>query len=1287
MSIIKKSSFPLHLDVFKVFTNDTDPDSKYFKITQLNDTLTGGKNAFLIQGTTYLRGGSYIFVEVKDSTGQVIYSEPAGGSPSNYYEGVTKPVSIHVYEDTLFGPATITVVGELNEWDDDGITRPIPDQWKGKINVKWQKTLNVNPFLVNTTPIRLYRRPKIEITEDLLGIYTRTNTQVAYSGYFRGVAIFPPANTEYPYNGPIRYEVVSINPTSASFISNTPTLPVSAPAVPFRKESVGLPLTIQNDFNTNIVYDVNGLPISTSHWQPIITSLIDPYRAIVDIPFFTLRNGNDRSKIQNIALGAWQTTYESSTVDANPTLSSSYASIDIKDLETFSGDIYRLKVFAKSRNDLQGFSLLDDIVLEENELLQTEFFEGEINKKTGDFTSANVITNYWEINNTSNGTGNASLSQTDNLINCVLLTGSNPISSGEKIFSFTNTGSINFDRGVEYILSFNSVFTQSPFTEFGLLEIYVTGSAFNDDNITTGLGLGKKIATLSASTFRRFEKQSINFKSDNTGDGKLSFWITNGDWELSDISLKAASQTAFNPSELSLLVKPNVQIPSESFDFRFEMFDINYTYVPITLEKTLRFGGGNDIIPSINLEFYNSGSNPPPSNPPIQIGPTNVSGLTYNAIFTVSPTAISASPEGINITASLNIVDPPLTFDSSSSTAYDRDGVVIQISDVEPGYSYPGFLTNMQQNESGYDRVFSTLTYANFQSKLTTPGRQVGRIDYNVFKTTNPTLATNTFRIGANYENYIGCTTPVIQSVTTMVSSSGPPVPQTTLKFTIQTDQVHNTTDTDIKLQYRYYDSSTNTTSSWFALFYTGSVSFPSTGRETWVSGTLFNPSGQFTVNQVSETTLGFNDQGVISVGTPSYNYGIDETNSETIQWYEFRIKKRCFGDTGNELDWTSPYRMVRTPQINFRTGSFGTTNITSYTAPGYAYLGPVADWSIFNQNNYKLWVDAQNLPVSNGWLTASVAPMGNFEICQYQLIGPSCGLVSDRTFIPYSGSGANLIGYGLPFAVVNGTDFYLNSINVRLKAGLNQGTYSEILTLQAPDGLGGNLNYQLPIQSTVGPPGMTLRIRWYLPNNASPSYNSMTSGSVRVTVGATTYSSSYQYTSAKSSELVGAPYEEVSFGGLQINTPISYEIRRVGNVALDPVFYACIKRPTTSTQFSIGPYGNRCWGNSTTATGTFAGATVAGQEMIVSVIMGYPPSNGSYETLTPTPFGVYGTCLCSTVTQCTPSITDLNLPYFLPCSPDEDYASFTPGGNYGCECEDCTTAPVTFGPNSKVAC
>ena len=63
MAIIKKYSPYQNLGSYKVFIEDGDPDSLYFNVTELEQTLTGGKNSFLFEGSTYLKKGSKIYVE------------------------------------------------------------------------------------------------------------------------------------------------------------------------------------------------------------------------------------------------------------------------------------------------------------------------------------------------------------------------------------------------------------------------------------------------------------------------------------------------------------------------------------------------------------------------------------------------------------------------------------------------------------------------------------------------------------------------------------------------------------------------------------------------------------------------------------------------------------------------------------------------------------------------------------------------------------------------------------------------------------------------------------------------------------------------------------------------------------------------------------------------------------------------------------------------------------------------------------------------------------------------
>jgi len=107
MAILKKTLFPENLERYNIFLEDTDPNSRYFGITELPGTFSGGKNSFLIQGSAELVADTLIKIEIKDSQGNIIYHEPGEGIPE-YYEGTSKVVAVYIYPDTSFGPCTIT---------------------------------------------------------------------------------------------------------------------------------------------------------------------------------------------------------------------------------------------------------------------------------------------------------------------------------------------------------------------------------------------------------------------------------------------------------------------------------------------------------------------------------------------------------------------------------------------------------------------------------------------------------------------------------------------------------------------------------------------------------------------------------------------------------------------------------------------------------------------------------------------------------------------------------------------------------------------------------------------------------------------------------------------------------------------------------------------------------------------------------------------------------------------------------------------------------------------------
>jgi hypothetical protein len=438
MAITKKTLFADNLDKYNTFVTDTDPLSKYFKLTELPDTFTGGKNAFLIQGSEYLVADSLIKIELKDAKGDIIYHEPGegiisasvGGEPiiTEYYEGVSKLVSVYIYPDTAYGPCTLTILGELSSYDNNGVNTLIPANWEGSYNVKWQKEINVVPSLANTTKIRFYKRPTAKITEILSPIYK-----------------------------------------------------------------------IEND-----------LKVASAVTQ-------------------------------------------------------SFANIKLSNLETFAGDVKRIKVFRTSVGDISDYDMIQDILVESKELLTSFGLSGSVVGNTGIFTSE-VLKNQW-----NSGSLNATLNST-RVEAGVRLTGSG---------LFTYTQSLDLKSTNTYELNLDAFYSSSTSSNLGIY--LVSGS--------TSSNIGTLIGTQPT---KNLLDTNIPFKIDRDyPTASLYFSQSQGEWHVGNVSLKLSEDTAFSPDEVSFITTMPTVLGNETFNFKFEFYDVNNNYVPVAVTQSALFNGGN----------------------------------------------------------------------------------------------------------------------------------------------------------------------------------------------------------------------------------------------------------------------------------------------------------------------------------------------------------------------------------------------------------------------------------------------------------------------------------------------------------------------------------------------------------------------------------------------------------------------------------------------------------------------------------------------------------------------
>jgi len=665
MALLKKTLFDEKLETYNVLVEDTAPFSNYFKITELPDVFTGGKNAFLIQGSPELVADSLIKIQIKDSQGNIIYHEPGEGIPE-YYEGTSKVVAVYIYPDTSFGPCTITILGELKEYyTNNGALTPVPLNWEGTYNVRWQTQVNVNPLLQNTTKIRFYRRPKVNIQETILPIYNRTVNRVTISGSVDGVAVNPIAGSNFKtFKGDTLYELrISGSNFSSSMEGETITI---------------------NDLNQS--------------YSTTIKDVITSNRAYATIPYYETSSINTIQSVTEFNSASFELTYNESVTLTNSSVSSSFAKIKLTDLEAFSGDVNRLKIYASRKADIGNYTLLEDIQLESNELLETDSYSGSIAVRTGQFSSTRLLNDFWFYKTYGTLTENPIVVDNTILASSVKLEDAgvlNTTNHNQKFFGYKLP--INFTKDTEYQLDFTPLLSSS-FFDTASLEIYVVGNAFvNLDSDNDGdLESGKMIGEVSSTkTFQKFDKQQINFKADNTGTGEIIFANYQGNWHLSNISLRAASESSFSPNEITLNVSVPTKVQNDTFDFKFEFYDINNNYVPVSLNQEFTFTGGNDLIVKKSITVVPDGT-----------------------LFSFSGSGQSVGQSTINFDITKVGLTGSTTFYSS---AFDENGNYIEPSLYSSEPFYPGLLTNVTETSAA-------LTVANFTGSRAVP--KVTRVLY-----------------------------------------------------------------------------------------------------------------------------------------------------------------------------------------------------------------------------------------------------------------------------------------------------------------------------------------------------------------------------------------------------------------------------------------------------------------------------------------------------------------------------------------------------------------------------
>lgn len=163
------------LQNFDVLIDTTD--NEYFNISDFPDELALGNSSFLIEGSELLRNDVELKIEILDSAQNVIFTTPV----DEYLEGKARRVSIEAYSETEPGPATLTILGEL----DPSKTR-VPQSFLNTYNIRFTKNFFINTTKLNTRPILFYGQPTVSATEIVKGQIDSVQTAIAETDTITG---------------------------------------------------------------------------------------------------------------------------------------------------------------------------------------------------------------------------------------------------------------------------------------------------------------------------------------------------------------------------------------------------------------------------------------------------------------------------------------------------------------------------------------------------------------------------------------------------------------------------------------------------------------------------------------------------------------------------------------------------------------------------------------------------------------------------------------------------------------------------------------------------------------------------------------------------------------------------------------------------------------------------------------------------------------------------------------------------------------------------------------------
>ena len=661
------------------------PNSPLFTISEIPNPAPQGKSSFLIAGTELLKNSVEVKIELIDSEGGVIYTEPV----ANYLEGNARRVSIEVYDDTPPGPANLFILAQVDpdEWEDETGTdvrnfpNPSPPKNKGlkrkkrrrkqrakrkqmfgmpelddirrmgagaffinpnfrpppgndtrfrrrrgrrrrgrtadisdQYNFLQKIEMQIVPTATNTEKILFYQEPRLTVVEAFKPFVENLapSASLVFSGSLEGQVIndtqAPGAASaldsfgarlkafrrrrkfkKFAGKGGLskRKRITrraSPEVDNYSFSSNT---------FNFTSAHVGATVNLNNPSVDSTQFPASRYSIPTTGSFEVI-KVKNSSTVIPDKPFRIRDNQLQQVVDAPITHASFSITFVPEvTQSISITNFRSYADVRVANIRTFSGDVFRTKIYRKSEESIGDYEIFADLPLESSELLLNTN-EGTGLERTGYFTDQTDINKFWEVSQSSAGvTGAASASvlsyDIDTQMDAVYISGST-LGVDEFVqvklknpYKFRLDADVGYDfsaeiygRATDKVLRKETGGTETK--KYAQLEVYISGS-----NIPAQEGneaFGAKLGVLridDGSLEKDFKVTTGDFESTATSTGcNLIFKIIAGKWYLSDLSVRPATETGFSPDLFTFQAPmPTNEVRPEKYEFLAEFYDVN----------------------------------------------------------------------------------------------------------------------------------------------------------------------------------------------------------------------------------------------------------------------------------------------------------------------------------------------------------------------------------------------------------------------------------------------------------------------------------------------------------------------------------------------------------------------------------------------------------------------------------------------------------------------------------------------------------------------------------------